>query len=165
MISEVMDEVRAVSVAGSLVNKRWQALEGLPKRSGEGSTEEFNLCVGLPISFTAADIHAELTHVVLTSTHVTGAKGSSGGSTGRSMHNAGYGLRRIHLPRTRVNRREKKDRGFIQMASSGYTRTGPLAALKTLVETLPSLIRLTGPSPRLPTATRTFPRALVASST
>jgi hypothetical protein len=30
--------------------------------------------------------------------------------------------------------------------------TGPFAALKTLVETLPSLARCIGPSPRLPTA-------------
>ena len=84
----MVSEVRGLSVAGSFVNERWQALEGLPKRSGEGSTEDFNLCVGLLIPFTVADIHAELTHVVLTSTHVTGAKGSSGGSTGRSMQNA-----------------------------------------------------------------------------
>ena len=61
----MVSDVRGVSVAGSFVNERWQALEGLPKRSGEGSTEDFNLCVGLPIPFTAADIHAELTHVVL----------------------------------------------------------------------------------------------------
>src|SRR5215210_7163812 len=33
-------------------------------------------------------------------------------------------------------------------------RTGPGAALSTFVETLPNLIRLSGPSPRLPTATR-----------
>jgi hypothetical protein len=33
-------------------------------------------------------------------------------------------------------------------------RTGPGAALSTVVETLPNLIRLSGPSPRLPTATR-----------
>jgi hypothetical protein len=57
-------------------------------------------------------IHAELTHVVLTSTHVTGAKGSSGGSTGRSMHNAEYGLLRIPLLRTWVNKgKERKGRG------------------------------------------------------
>jgi hypothetical protein len=62
-MSEVMDEVRGISVAGSFVNERWQALEGLPKRSGEGSTEEFNLRVDLPVPFTTADIHAELTHV------------------------------------------------------------------------------------------------------
>jgi hypothetical protein len=106
VISEVMEDVRGLSVAGSFVSERWQALEGLPKRSGEGSTEDFNLRVGLPIPFTAADIHAELTHVVLTSTHVTGAKGSSGGSTGRSMQNSGHGLLRISLPRTWVNSEE-----------------------------------------------------------
>src|SRR5215212_9290385 len=106
-----MDEVRAVSVAGSFVDERWQALEGLPKRSGEVSTEDFSICVA-PIPFTAADIHAELTHVVLTSTHVTGAKGFSGGSTGRSMHNAEYGLLRIPLLRTWVNKgKERKGRG------------------------------------------------------
>ena len=95
-----MEYVRGLSVAGSFVDERWQALEGLPKRSGEVSTEDFSLCVGLPIPFTAADIHAELTHVVLTSTHVTGAKGSSGGSTGRSMQNAEYELLRIYLQDT-----------------------------------------------------------------
>src|SRR5918995_5798378 len=99
-----MEEVRGLSVAGSFVDERWQALEGLPKRSGEVSTEDCSLCVGLPIPFTAEDIHAGLTYVVLTSRHVTGAKGCSGGATGRSMQNAGYGLLRIHLPRTRVNK-------------------------------------------------------------
>jgi hypothetical protein len=94
-----MEEVRGLSVAGSFVDERWQALEDLPKRSGEVSTEDFSICVGLPIPFTAADIHAGLTHVVLTSTHVTGAKGFSVGSTGRSMYDAGYGLLRISLPR------------------------------------------------------------------
>jgi hypothetical protein len=108
VISEVMQEVRGLSVAGAFVDERWQALEGLPKRSGEVSTEDFSLCVGLRIPFTAADIHAELTHVRLPSTHVTGAKGFSGGSTGRSMHNAGYGLLRNHLPRTPVNKGKKK---------------------------------------------------------
>ena len=92
-----MEEVRELFVAGSFVDERWQTLEGLPKRSGEVSTEDFSLCVGLPIPFTAADIHAGLTYVVLTSRHVTGAKGCSGGSTGRSMQNAGYGLLRILL--------------------------------------------------------------------
>ena len=85
-----MEEVRGLSVAGSFVDERWQEQEGLPKRSGEVSTEDFSICVGLPIPFTAADIYAGLTHAVLTSTHVTGAKGFSGGSTGRSMENAGY---------------------------------------------------------------------------
>jgi len=103
VISEVMEEVRGLSVAGSFVDERWQALEDLPKRSGEVSTEDFSLCVGLPIPCTAADIHTELTHVVLTSTHVTRAKGSSGEISERSMQNAGYGLLRIPLPRTRVN--------------------------------------------------------------
>jgi hypothetical protein len=98
-----MEEVRELSVAGSFVDERWQALEGLPKRSGEGSTEDCSLCVGLPIPFTAADIHAGLTYVVLTSRHVTGEKGCSGGSTERFMQNAGYGLLRIHLSRTFVN--------------------------------------------------------------
>jgi hypothetical protein len=104
VISEVMEEVRGLSVAGSFVDERWQALEGLPKRSGEVSTEDFSLCVGFPIPLTAADIHVELTYVVLTSRHVTGAKGSSVGSTGRSMQNAGYGLLRIYFPRTWLNR-------------------------------------------------------------
>src|SRR5215216_1456624 len=99
-----MEEVRGLSVAGAFVDETWQALEGLPKRSGEVSTEDLSLCVGLPMPFTAADIHAELTHVVLPSSHATGAKGSSSGSTGRSIQNAGYGLLRILLPRTRVNR-------------------------------------------------------------
>jgi hypothetical protein len=99
-----VEEVRGLSVAGSFVDERWQELEGLPKRSGEVSTEDLSLCEGLPIPFTAADIHAGLTYVVLTSRHVTGEKGSSGGSTGRSMQNAGYGLLRIHLPRTSVNK-------------------------------------------------------------
>ena len=111
-MSEVMEEVRGLSVAGSFVDERWQALEGLPKRSGEGSTEDFSLCVGLPIPLTAADILAELTHVVLTSTHVTRAMGSSGGSTGRSMQNAGYGLLSIHLPGTSVNKERKGPQGF-----------------------------------------------------
>ena len=39
---------------------RWQALEGLPKRSGEVSMDDFSLYVGLPIPFTAEVIHAEL---------------------------------------------------------------------------------------------------------
>jgi hypothetical protein len=104
VISEVMEEVRGLSVAGSFVDERWQAREGLPKRSGDVSTEDFSLCVGFPIPFTAADIHVELAYVVLTSTHVTRAKGSSGESTGRSMQNAGYKLLRICLPHNRVNR-------------------------------------------------------------
>jgi hypothetical protein len=99
-----MEEVRGLSVAGSFVDERWQALEGLPKRSGDVSTEDFSLCVGLPMPFTAAELYVELTHVVLTSTHVTGAKGSSGGSTGRSIQNAGYGLLRIHLLQASVNK-------------------------------------------------------------
>jgi hypothetical protein len=56
-----MEEVRELSVAGSFVDERWQALEGLPKQSGEVSTKDFSLCVGLPIPFTRADIYAELT--------------------------------------------------------------------------------------------------------
>src|SRR5215207_4472445 len=59
-----MEDVRGLSVAGSFVSERWQALEGLPKRSGEVPTGDFNRCVGLPIPFTAADIHAGLTHVL-----------------------------------------------------------------------------------------------------
>ena len=38
------------------------------------------------------------------------------------------------------------------MRAWGRSSTGPFAALSTLVETLPSLARRTGPSPRLPTA-------------
>jgi hypothetical protein len=64
VISEVMEEVRRLSVAGSFVNERWQALEGLPNRRGEVPTGEFNRCVGISILFTKADIHAGLTHVV-----------------------------------------------------------------------------------------------------
>jgi hypothetical protein len=97
-MSEVMEEIRGLSVACSFVDERWQALEGLPKRSGEVSTEDFSLCVSLPIPFTAADIHAELTHVVLTFTHMIGANLSSGGSTEPAMQNAGYGLRRTPQP-------------------------------------------------------------------
>src|SRR5215207_5171611 len=48
----------------------------------------------------------------LVSTHRTGAERSSGGSTGRSMQNPGYGLLRIHLPGTWVNKSSKrKSRG------------------------------------------------------
>jgi hypothetical protein len=41
-----------------------------------------------------------------------------------------------------------------QIASRGYMRTGPGAALSTFVETLLNLIRLSGPSPPVPTATK-----------
>src|SRR5688572_30604554 len=57
-------EVRGLSVAGSFVDERWQALEGLLNRGGEVPTGDFNRCVGLLILFTKADIHAGLTHVV-----------------------------------------------------------------------------------------------------
>ena len=69
-----MEEVRGLSVAGSFVDEGWQELEGLPKRSGDVSTEDLSLCEGLPIPFTAADIHAGLTYVVLTTMHETRAR-------------------------------------------------------------------------------------------
>ena len=65
MISEVRAVCSWIIRPGSFVNERWQALEGLPNRSGEVLTGDINLCVGLPIAFTRADIHAGLTHVVL----------------------------------------------------------------------------------------------------
>jgi hypothetical protein len=61
---------------GSVACHMWQALEGPPNRRGEGPTRDFNLRVRLPVPFTRADIHAGLTHVVLTSMRRTGAKGS-----------------------------------------------------------------------------------------
>ena len=99
-----VEKVRELFVAGSVVNQRWQALEDLPNRRGEVPRRDFNLCGGLPIPFTKANIHAGLTHIVLTSIHRTGAKGSSVGPTRRSMQNAGYGLLGIHLPRRWVNK-------------------------------------------------------------
>jgi hypothetical protein len=99
-----VEKVRGLFVAGSFVNQRWQALEDPPNRRGEVPRRDFNLCGGLPIPFTKANIHAGLTHIVLTSMHRTGAKGSSVGPTRRSMQNAGYGLLRIHLPRRWVNK-------------------------------------------------------------
>ena len=67
-----------LSVADSFANQTWQALEGPPKRLGEVPTRGFNLRVDLPLPLTRADIHARLTHVVLTSMRRTEAKGSSG---------------------------------------------------------------------------------------
>ena len=65
-------------VAGTFANQMWQALEGPPNRLGEIPTRGFNLRIDFPLPLTRADIHARLTHVVLTSMRRTEAKGSSG---------------------------------------------------------------------------------------
>src|SRR5919112_6741206 len=60
---------------GSVASQVWQALEGPPNRRGEVPARDFDLRVRLPVSFTRADIHAGLTHVVLNSMRRTGTKG------------------------------------------------------------------------------------------
>src|SRR5215211_1503420 len=60
---------------GSVAYQMWQALEGPSNRRGEVPTRDFDLRVRLPVSFTRADIHAVLRHVVLTFMRRTGAKG------------------------------------------------------------------------------------------
>src|SRR5215211_9140839 len=60
---------------GSVASQMWQALEGPPNQRGEVPTRDFDLRVRLPVSFTRADIHAGLTHVVLTSMRRREAKG------------------------------------------------------------------------------------------
>ena len=71
-----MLEIHGLRLAGSFANQLWQALERLHNRRGEVPTRDFHLRVELPVPFTRADIHAELTHVALTSMHRSGAKGS-----------------------------------------------------------------------------------------
>jgi hypothetical protein len=82
-----------------------------PNRLGEAPTRDFHLRVDLPVPFTRADIHAELTHVALTSMHRSGAKGSSVDPTRRSLQNTVYRLPRIPLLRGWVNTSLKRKRG------------------------------------------------------
>src|SRR5215204_1335938 len=89
--------VRGIPLVGPFAIERWQELEGPPNRRGEVSTRDFHLCGGLPILFTRTDNHAGVAHIALTSMHRSGAKGSLVDPTRRSLQNAGYRLRRIHL--------------------------------------------------------------------
>jgi hypothetical protein len=66
--------VRGLPLAGSFANHLWQALVGPHNRGGEVPTRDFHLRVELPVLLTTADIHAELTHVELTSMHRSGAR-------------------------------------------------------------------------------------------
>ena len=95
---------RRLPLVGPLAIERWQELEGPPNRRGEVPTRDFHLCGGLPISFTRTDNHAGVADIVLTFMHRSGAKGFSVDPANRSLQNAGYRLRRIPLPRTRVNK-------------------------------------------------------------
>jgi hypothetical protein len=106
-----VSKVRRLPLAGSFVYERWQELEGPPHRRSEVPIRDFHLCGGLPIPFTRTDNHAGVAHKALTSMHRIGARGFSVDPTRRSLQNAGYRLSRIHLPRTRVNKGERKGRG------------------------------------------------------
>jgi hypothetical protein len=57
--------VRGLRLAASFANQLWQALEGPHNRGGEVPPQESSTspCVELPLPFTTADIHAELTHM------------------------------------------------------------------------------------------------------
>jgi hypothetical protein len=59
-----------------------------------------------------ADIRAGLTHVVLTTMHRTGDYGRFWPCRTGPMHDPASGLRRIYLPRTRVNKERKGPQGF-----------------------------------------------------
>ena len=96
--------------AGSFANHLWQALVGPHNRGGEVPTRNFHLRVDPPVPLTTADIHAELTHVELTSMHRSGAKGSLVDPIRRSLQNAGYRLPRILLLRGWVNKGKKAGR-------------------------------------------------------
>jgi hypothetical protein len=91
-------------VAGSFATRRWQMLEGPPKRRGEVPMRDFHLRVGLSVAFTRVDIHPGLAHVVLTSMLRIRTKGSSGDPIRRFMQKAGYGLLRILLLGRTVNK-------------------------------------------------------------
>ena len=73
--------------------------------------------MGLSVTFIRVDIHSGLIHVVLTYMHRSGTKESSGGPTKQSMQKAEYGLRRVLLLGTSVNRGITKDRSCYEPRS------------------------------------------------
>jgi hypothetical protein len=72
-----------------------QMLGGPPNRRGEAPTRDFHLRLRFPGPFTRADIHAGLTHVVLTTMRRTGDYGRLWPCRTRAMHDPASGLRRI----------------------------------------------------------------------
>ena len=62
-------------VAGFFAIQMCQMLGGPPNRRGEAPTRDLNLRLCFPSPFTRADIHAGLTHVVLTTMRRTGDYG------------------------------------------------------------------------------------------
>ncbi len=87
-----------------------QMLGGPPNRRGEAPTRDFHLRLRFPGPFTRADIHAGLTHVVLTTMCRTGDYGRFWPCRTGSMHDPASGLRRIHLPGSSVNKGKKGGR-------------------------------------------------------
>ena len=95
---------RRLHVAGSFDNQVRQALGRPPNWRGELPEETSIFAYPLSVAFIRVDIDSGPIHVVLTYMHRSGTKESSGGPTKRSMQKAEYGLRRILLPRTWVNK-------------------------------------------------------------
>src|SRR5829696_1390419 len=119
---------------------------GPPNRRGEAPTRDFHLRLRFPSPFTRADIRAGLTHVVLTTMHKTGDYGRFWPCRTGPMHDPASGLRRIYLPRTRVNkvggcprlryavRTNRRTRRRPRMYAAWYERCGPANEVLTLGE-------------------------------
>jgi hypothetical protein len=105
-------------VAGFFAIQMCQMLGGPPNRRGEAPTRDFHLRLPFPVPFTRADIHARLTHVVLTTVRRTGDYGRLWPCRTRAMHDPASGLRRIRFLRSWVNEGSPKPR----MASRGGRR-------------------------------------------
>jgi hypothetical protein len=88
------------SLSSGYISSSVEAADSPRPRSISGC----HLRVGFSDPFTRVDIHSGLIHVVLASMLRTRTRGSSGDSTKRSMQKAEYGLRKIALPRARVNK-------------------------------------------------------------
>jgi hypothetical protein len=72
---QVKSGYSGLRVAGFFAIQMRQMLEGPPNRRGEAPTRDFHLRLRFPGPFTRADIHAGLTHVVLTTMRRTGDYG------------------------------------------------------------------------------------------